>query len=157
MAEITLNQNVNNRDRLDYLFTLLNNAEKREDFLHERRDKNFQFALIIFAVVSGFSQQLAVTIKTYSIFGFLVVVMISALMYEIHLHRFACAWRKTYRNHRKTISKTLNTPGAPITFKTFEYQALDEALTLKSWFSMRRIVYYLLILLSVFIMLMDLL
>lgn len=136
MKEYTLNgsekdQNIDRRVNL--LTALFDRADLKGNHISELRQKNLNYALIIFAGLFTFTMKFPS--KLYSVFisAALLGIMIVFCLLDRRYHKFIHGWRKTKTMFMEKVADVINEPRKEVSFvrylkeeeKTAEFRSLQ--------------------------------
>lgn len=137
-------ENIN--QRITFLATLSNDAEKRVLHLGELRQKNLYYALIIFAGL--FTVSLSSPIKLYPLLASLTLFMIMLVFcfLDRRWHKIGHGWRKTRNITVSALTEVLNDPTKTVTVPRYAKDGERNA----EKFSLLPMIFYLLVVGSLF-------
>ncbi len=141
MRQITLKGSSNIEHRLDFLMTLLKQADEKIKHIDDRRQTSLNYAMAIFAGLLGlaiglnnFAYQLYISIA-------LSLIMFIFCLWDRRLHKASHGLQASLITFREKIQETINSPRKNTEFPAYrsEYEKNAE------WFSFLPIIYYVLI------------
>lgn len=137
-------ENIN--QRITFLTTLSNDAEKRVLHLGELRQKNLYYALIIFAGL--FTVSLKLPTKSYSLMASLTpfITMTVFCLLDRRLHKIAHGWRRTRNITVRALTEVLNDTTKTVTVPKYAVDGERGA----EKFSLQPMIFYLLVVGSLF-------
>ena len=130
--------------RVNLLVSVLDEAVQRGKQISEFRQRNLNYALIIFAGILTFSMRFSESqTKPYTL---LVSMALLGIMFVFWLldgrcHKFIHGWRTTEKHLMEMISKVANDPGTDIWYRRYVKEGEKTA----EPFARQRIIFYLLI------------
>ncbi len=130
--------------RVNLLVSVLDEAVQRGKQIGEFRQRNLNYALIIFAAILTFCTRFSeAQAKPYSL---LVPIALLGIMFAFWLldgrcHRYIHGWRATEKHLMEMISSVVNDPGTEILYRRYVQEGEKTA----EPFSRQRIIFYLLI------------
>lgn len=142
--EIELAPSKVNRDRIDYIFKLLDTDEKRLELVDAHRNKNLAHALVTFAAAYGAALKFFEEANPFLVSGSLLFLAIAFFLRDLRSHQYSHGWSLTITMHLCGLAEVLNTPNKPVTFKTYYKEGHRRAIRPKEWFSPTRFAYYVL-------------
>jgi hypothetical protein len=129
-----------NQTRIDFLTTMLNNAEAKMNHIDGLRQRNMNIAAIIFAAMYSFGlHPLGLAIRPLS-FGALMLIMVVFSLLDRRLHKFQHGWRKTRRHFVETLRDVINQPNDDVSFQRYYEEGEKES----ERFALQPVLYYML-------------
>lgn len=137
----------NVQNRIDFLRNALNNAETKINHIDGMRQKNLNFALILFAGLYGLGLKFSDKISSPFILSTIVVLlMLIFCLIDRRLHRLSHGWRSTGKLRVKSISQTTNKPDTNLNYPSYDRNGMKKA----ELFSLQPVVFYILIICGIF-------
>jgi len=141
MNEVTLLGSSDIEHRLQFLSTLLIQAEEKINHIDESRQRNLNFALIIFAGLFGLGIGLNNLVYKLSISTAIFILMCIFCLWDRRLHRISHGWQSARSTFCASISEVINTPKKDITFPRYRADGERKA----EVFSFQPIIFYALV------------
>ena len=144
MKELTLKggpEKENAERRIGLLTCLLHQAEQKITHISELRQRNLNYALVIFAGLFTFSMKFAVELYSVFVAGVLLAIMIVFSRLDRRLHKFIHGWGRTRYELVKRINQVINAPTADVTYQIYWPEAEKTAQPL----ALQPIVFYFLV------------
>jgi len=142
--EIILAPCEKNRDRIDYMFKLLDTDEKRLELVDTHRNKNLAHAFVTFAAAYGASLKFFADANPILISVSLFLLAVAFFLRDMRSHQYSHGWTLTIKKHLYTLSEVINAPQKPVNFKRYYKEGHKLAIRWKEWFSPTRLAYYVL-------------
>ena len=142
MNEITLLGSSDIEHRLQVLSTLFNQAEEKINHFDESRQRNLNYALVIFAGLFGLGVGLSNHVYQLYISVIIFTVMCIFCLWDRRLHRFTHGWQISSSTFCMKTSEVINRPDQDITFLRYQVDGEKKA----EWFSFQPMIFYALIL-----------
>ena len=127
--------------RISYLKLLFNNAANKEIHVTEIRQRNLNYALIIFAGLFSISWTLPLKTYSLSISFTLFLIMLVFCLIDRKYHKFIHGWRKSRKIFNDKINEIINNPTIEVSFPRYAKEAENEA----EIFGLHPIISYLLV------------
>lgn len=132
----------NIKHRISFLTKELNGAEKKEIYIGELRQKNMNYALVVFAGLFAFGLSFPTKIFSLAASLSLFLIMLVFCLLDRRYHKFIHGWRKTEKIIEKVISEVINNPKQDVEFPRYAEEGEREA----EKFHLQPIIYYFLVL-----------
>jgi hypothetical protein len=113
--------------RLAFLSSLFDTAKSKGSEIAQLRQRNLNFALIIFAAFISFQFQFpSAWYSVWASAAFVALMCFFALL-DRRFHRYVHGWRETEKLFMDMISTVLNNPDQDITFARYVREGEDKA------------------------------
>lgn len=145
MKTIILNKSVSCEKRLETLELLYKKAEAKVTHADTFRQRNMNYALVIFAGFFAANIKMSDAINPYLMSSILTIIMIIFSIWDRRWHRTKHGWDGTSLECYLKIVELINNPNVDITFQTYYKEKEKTA----EWFSWQPIVFYFLVLASI--------
>jgi hypothetical protein len=145
MKEIILDKTALFESRMKTLELLYRKAEDKVTHSDTFRQRNMNYALVIFAGFVATNVKMNNILAPYLLSSILTVIMIIFAVWDRKWHRTKHGWDGTSRECYSKIVELTNDPDRDIKFQT--YDAIAEGTA--EWLSWQPIVFYILILASI--------
>ena len=142
MSEITLLGSSNIEHRLQILTALYSQAEEKINHIDESRQRNMNYALVIFAGLFGLGIGLNNVVYQLYISTAIFIVMCIFSLWDRRLHKFSHGWQSSSSTFCVKISEVINSPDQDITFLRYQVDGEKKA----EWFSFQPMIFYALVL-----------
>ena len=143
MEKTRLSGTSNINKRLEFLYALFHNAKENAIHITEKRHKNINYALLIFAGLFGLGTKLNNFFSQAVISSIIFFVMLLFLLGDRKLHKTCYAWGRTADIFYEKICEIINTPTIDVEFYHYDHEA--EKMAGRSLYT-QSLVYYFLIL-----------
>ncbi len=141
MKEMTLKGSGNIKYRIDFLMALFNQADEKIKHIDDRRQRNLNYAMIIFAGLSGFAVGLDNLAYRLYITIALSLTMLVFCLWDRRLHEASHGLQASLVTFREKIQQIINNPGKNTEFSAYRSDCEKDA----EWLSFLPMIYYLLI------------
>jgi hypothetical protein len=139
--EITLLGSSDIEHRINVLTTLLDQAEDKVNHIDESRQRNMNYALVIFAGLVGLGVGLNdLAYQLYTSVTLFVVMSIFCL-WDRRLHKISHGWQGSSATFCREIGEVINKPDQDIAFPRYRADAEKRA----EWFSFQPMIFYALV------------
>jgi hypothetical protein len=146
MPEITLHKSADKADRIHVLTILHEKAEGRVFHSDTYRQRNMNYALVVFAGLIAAQLKLENQMPHYVLSATLTILMTIFAIWDRRWHKFSHGWNATGSACFRKLAELVNSSGKEdLTFLTYEAKGEGKAQRL-SW---QPIVYYFLVAASV--------
>jgi hypothetical protein len=140
MKEMTLLGSSDSKQRIDFLTTLLNQADEKVKHIDDRRQTSLNYALAIFAGLIGLGIGLNnLSYRLYiSVSLFLIMFLFS--LWDRRLHKASHGVQASRATFSEKILEMINNPKKDITVPTYRSDCEKNA----EWFSLLPTIFYIL-------------
>jgi hypothetical protein len=145
MSEITLNRLADTSLRIQVLTMLHEKAEGKVLHADTFRQRNMNYALVIFAGLVAAELRIENQMPHYLLSATLTILMVIFAIWDRRWHMTAHGWRATAGACYSNLAKLVNNPDQDLTFSTYERKGEKKA----EWHSWQPVVFYFLIVASV--------
>lgn len=142
MKEIVLSGSSDQKLRVDILSSLLTKAREKINHIDELRQRNLNYALIIFVGLFGIG--MGVKNLEYKLFvsASIFLLMLIFASWDRRLHKINHGWRKTSSTLCQKICEIVNNPTQDISFRLY-YKNGEK---IAEWFGFLPVIFYALVL-----------
>ncbi|RLI46374.1 hypothetical protein DRO61_09310 [Candidatus Bathyarchaeota archaeon] len=130
MEEYTLKGSANsgiNDTRIAFLTKLFDNAAEKGTHLSEMRQRNLNYALIIFVAYLTFGTRITEGINSLPVSVAIVCVMIFFCLLDRRLHQISHGWKTTKFMFMEKINQVINDPTMDIAYVRYDKKGEDAA------------------------------
>jgi hypothetical protein len=145
MKTMILNKSASYESRIETLVLLYKKAEEKVTHADTFRQRNMNYALIIFAGFVAAGIKTSGTLAPYLLSSTLTIIMIIFSVWDRRWHRTKHGWDGTSLECYSKIIELTNNPNNDITFQTY-YEEKEET---AEWLSWQPIIFYFLVLASI--------
>ena len=142
MTEITLLGSSDIEHRINILSILFKQAEEKINHIDESRQRNMNYALVIFAGLFGLGIGLDNLAYQLYISTTILVVMLIFCFWDRRLHKISHGWQSTSRAFCSIIASVINCPDQDISFLHYQSDGEKSA----EWKSFQPMIFYTLVL-----------
>ena len=128
--------------RIAFMTKLFEMAAKKTEHLSEMRQRNLNFALIVFAGLFTLTSRLGTDIYAVLASGAGFAVMLVFCLLDRRLHTYNHGWRNTREKFLTKINTMINYPERNLTYKQYYEYKEKKA----EWNSLQPVIFYLLVL-----------
>ncbi len=105
--------------RIGLLTSLLHQAEQKITHISELRQRNLNYALVIFAALFTFIMKFPAELYSAFIAAVLLSIMTVFCMLDRRLHKYIHGWGKTRTEFMVRINAIINDPKADVTYQRY--------------------------------------
>jgi hypothetical protein len=145
MTEITLFKTADKSHRIQILTMLYEKAESKVTHADTFRQRNMNYAIVIFAGLIAAEVKLGNEIPHHILSSTLTILMIIFAIWDRRWHKVKHGWDATATTCYSNLAKLTDNPDQDLTYSTYEVSGEATA----EWGSWQPIVFYFLILASV--------
>jgi len=145
MSEITLLKSADKSDRIQVLTMLHEKAERNVFHADTFRQRNMNYALVIFAGIIAAEVRLKNQVPHYVLSATLTILMIIFAIWDRRWHKISHGWRATGKACFRNLAELVNNPANNLTFLAYVPGGKGKA----EWCSWQPIVFYFLVVASV--------
>ena len=142
MRDITLLGSSDVEHRIDMLSLLFNQAQEKINHIDESRQRNMNYALVIFVGLVGLGIGLDNRVYQLFISAIISIVMFVFCLWDRRLHKISHGWQSSSFTFCRKIGEVINSPDQDITFPRYRADAEKRA----ECFSFRPMIFYALVL-----------
>ena len=141
MKEITLYGSSDPGRRIDLLTLLYNKAEAKVTHADTFRQRNMNYALVIFAGLIALGGKVEGTLPQIVVSITLFVLMLIFCVWDRRWHRTKHGWEYSGKLIYQKLSEVINDSAGDVTFPLYDKKGEETA----EWFSLQPVVFYFLI------------
>lgn len=145
MSEKTLNESADKTLRIQLLTMLHDKAEGKVFHADTFRQRNMNYALVIFAGLVAAETKIGTQLPHYVLSTILVLLMVIFATWDRRWHKTKHGWDATAKGCYAKLVDLVNTPDRKTGFNTYDAQGESTA----EWFSWQPVVFYFLVFASI--------
>jgi len=141
MTDITLLESSDIEHRIGILSILFNQAEEKIRHIDESRQRNMNYALVIFAGLFGLGIGLDNLVYRLYISTTIFIVMLIFCLWDRRLHKISHGWQSSSFTFCRKIGEAMNNPDQDISFPRYRADAEKRV----EWRSFQPMIFYALV------------